>query len=78
MTWSVDKAVQEEILKPVAELRMKKEEEEVFNEGCVFDKVPEVLTRGHVLNEIRIRKLEQRAFFSKYLVLPTKFGFRKL
>ena len=78
MTWSVEKAVQEEILKPVAELRMKKEEEEIFNEGCVFDKVPEVLTRGHVLNETRIKKLEQRASFSQYLILPTKFGFRKL
>ena len=78
MTWSVEKAVAEEILKPVSELRMKKEEEEVFNEGCVFDKEPEVLTRGHLVNEKRVAKLEQRAAFSEYLILPTKFGFRKL
>ena len=78
MTWSVHKAVEQEVLKPVAELRLKKEEEEVFNEGCVFDRVPEVLTRGHVLNEKRVAKLEQRANHSEYLILPTKFGFRKL
>ena len=78
MTWSVDKAIKEGILKPVSELRMKEEEQEMFNEGCVFDKVPEVLTRGHIVNEKRVAKLEERAAFSNYLILPTKFGFRKL
>ena len=78
MTWSVQKAVEEEILKPVSDLRMKKEEEEIFNEGCVFDKVPEILTRGHIVGEKRVAKLEERARFSDYLILPTRFGFRKL
>ena len=66
MTWTVSKAVEEDIIKPVAELRMKKEEEEIYNEGCVFDKVPEILTRGHVVNEKRVEKLEERSTFSNY------------
>ena len=78
MTWSVEKAIEEEILKPVAQLRLKAEEEDTFNEGCVFDREPEILTRGHQLNEKRVSKLQLRASFSDYLVLPTKFGFRKL
>ena len=44
----------------------------------MFDKEPEILTRGHAVSERRVAKLEERANFSKYLILPTNFGFRKL
>ena len=42
----------------------------------MYHKIPEVLTRGHALNKDRITKLEERALFSKYVILPTKFGFK--
>ena len=78
MSWSVQKAIDEKVLKPVSELRLKKEEEDIFNEGCVFEKEPEIYTRGHTVSEKRVKKIEDRARFSEYLILPTKFGFRKL
>ena len=78
MSWTTEKAMKHEILKPVSEMRMKKEEEDIFNEGCVFDRNSEIKTRGHFVNEKRVAKLQERAVFSDYLILPTKFGFRKL
>ena len=78
MTWSIDRAVSEKILTPIRDLRMKKEEEDTFNEGCVFEKVPEILTKGHMVSEKRVSKIEERSRFSNYLILPTKFRFRKL
>ena len=50
------------------------EEEKEFNDGCIFEK-PEVLTRGHQVHVGRISKLEERAKFTDYLVMPTKFSF---
>ena len=44
----------------------------------MFDEVPEVLTRGHVLNQRRIFLIQERASFSQYLVLPTKFSFSRI
>ena len=78
MTWSVPRAIEQNILKPVHELRMQKEEEQIFNEGCIFDKAPEVLTRGHTVNEKRVSNIEKRSLFSNYLINPTKYSFRKL
>ena len=78
MSGTIENAVSNNILTPVKDLRMKKEEEETFNEGCVFEKIPEVLTKGHMVSEKRVSKLEERAKFSDYLILPTKFRFRKL
>ena len=42
----------------------------------MYDKIPEVLIRGHALNKDRITKLEERALFYYYVILPTKFGFK--
>ena len=44
----------------------------------MFEKVPEILTRGHVVNERRLGLMEERANYSKYLLLPTKFSFPKV
>ena len=78
MRQDVDEAVKTGILKPVSELRLKtKQEQDDFTDGCVFDMVPEVLTRGHVLNQRRISLIQERASYSQYLLLPTKFSFRK-
>ena len=66
------------IIKPATGLRIKDEEESEFKKGLIFEQVPEVLTRGHMINETRLGFLEQRANLSQYLVLPTKFTFVKV
>ena len=71
---NLEKAVAEDIIKPALSLRIKPEEEEDFNDGCIFEK-PEVLTRGHIMMQLRVSKLEERAKFSNYPLLPTKFSF---
>ena len=43
-----------------------------------FDKVPELLSRGHHISEKRLGLIEQRAEFSQYLILPTQFSFPKV
>ena len=74
----IPEAVSKGILKPVSELRLStKEELDSYYDGCVFDQIPEVLTRGHVLNQRRISLIQERAAYSKYLLVPTKYGFRK-
>ena len=78
MKHDIEEAVRKSILKPVSELRLKtKEEQDDFHDGCVFDTVPEVLTRGHILNQRRISLIQERASFSQYLMVPTKYNFRK-
>ena len=78
MNGEIAAAIQAGILRPVSDLRLQtKEEEDDFQDGCVFDMVPDVLTRGHVLNQKRINLIQERASFSQYLMLPTRFSFRK-
>ena len=78
MKHDVQYAIDAGILKPVSELRLNsKEELNDFHDGCVFDQVPEILTRGHVLNQRRLSLIQERASFSQYLLLPTKFSFRR-
>ena len=74
MSDSLEEAVSGEIIKPAMSLRLKPEEEKEFNDGCIFEK-PEILTRGHVTMPARVSKLEARATFSNYPLLPTKFAF---
>ena len=74
MSGEFSKAIAADILKPASELRINPEEEKEFNDGCIFEK-PEILVRGHVLTEGRISKIEERAIFSDYLVIPTKLSF---
>ena len=63
--------------KPAMEFRIKDEEESEFYKGLVFEMVPEMLTIGHVMNEARVRLIEERANFSRFLILPTKLNFIK-
>ena len=77
MTWPVEKAVNEGCIIPAIELRVSDAERNDFKEGIIFEKVPELLTRGHVLNKERISKIQDRAKVSEYVVLPTKYGFSK-
>ena len=79
MTDDIQEAITNGILKPVDDLRLSsKEDLDSYYDGCVFDQIPEVLTRGHVLNQGRISLIQERAAYSQYLILPTKYGFRKI
>ena len=75
MKHDITESIEKGIIKPASDLRVKDEEESEFRKGLVFEKVPEILTRGHVIDEVRVSKLEERAQLSQYLVLPTKFNF---
>ena len=77
MRGDIAKDTSDEVLKPATDLRIKPEEEKEFDQGCVFEK-PEILTLGHVLRQSRISKIEMRAVYSDYLVMPTKFSFIKV
>ena len=39
--------------------------------------MPELLTRGHVVNQKRVAEIEKRARFSNYVLLPTRHSFKK-
>ena len=77
MKMAVNQAITQGSIKPALELRVNDDEKDEFKDGIVYDKIPEVLTRGHALNQDRITKIEKRALFSQYVVLPTKFNFKK-
>ena len=77
MSWPVQKAIDEGCIKPALDLRLNDIEKEEFKDGVIFERVPELLTRGHVINETRVSEIEKRARFSGYVVVPTKFGLKK-
>ena len=79
MKGEVDDAVNNGILTPISKLRLNKEEEDSFNKGLVFEKTPEILTRGHIsmLISARVDNVKARSEFSDYLLSPTKFKFEK-
>ena len=67
------------VLIPAQQLRLNKELEEEFSRGLIFDsQIPEVITRGHVVNPSRVSLIEQRAEFSSYLIVPTKYSFQSV
>ena len=78
MTMEIEAAQKLGFIKPAKSLRIRDEQEDDFKKGLTFEKVPELLTRGHHVNEKRLGLLEERAEFSQYLVLPTKYPFPKV
>ena len=80
MKKDIDDAVALGILNPAANLRLSPEEEEDYKKGMVFEKSPEILTRGHVtaLISARVEKVKSRAEYSKYIVSPTKYKFERV
>ena len=76
MKMTVGQAIASGDIKPILQMRINDEEKDEFKDGVVYDKIPEVITRVHALKKDRITKLEKRALFSNYVVLPTKFGFK--
>ena len=77
MRQPLETAIEQASITPANNLSISDSEREEYKEGIIFEKIPELLTRGHTLNRERISKLEERARFSNYIVLPTKFGFKK-
>ena len=75
MKLPLEDAISQGIIKPAANLRIKDDQETEYRKGIVFEKVPEILTKGHIVNERRVGLIEERAQLSKYLILPTKFSF---
>ena len=83
MHWEVSEAVEKGILRNISELKaISREKEEEYREGLLLEKEPEILTRGHVADEIeiiqnrRVEKMLERAQFSNYgNLLPTRRAF---
>ena len=81
MEWmndDIDKAIENDFIKPASELRMVESEEREFDKGLIFSKTPEVLVRGHAVSEDRVAKIAARAEFSDYIIQPSKHNFRKI
>ena len=78
MHWEVSKAVEKGILKPISEVRsLEEKESDDYKEGLIFgNDIPDVMC--NTVKSSRVDFIHQRAEFSKYLVLPTKFGFKKV
>ena len=71
------KTLEAQILSPVNELRLQKEEKEAFKHGLLFEKFPEILVNGHsTFTTTRIDKMSNGS--SNYIFTPTKFNFRKV
>ena len=76
MHQDLDQAANNGILKLAMDLRLTRELEDEYSKGLLFEsQVPEIITRGHAVNPTRLSFLEERAEFSDYLLLPTKFTF---
>ena len=56
-------------------LWLKPEEDSDYQKGLVFDKIPEILTHGHVVTQERVTKMQERASVANYLILPTRCAF---
>ena len=72
----MENCVEEGILVPAKEISVTDSEKKEYDEGFVFERTPEIITRGHVVNK-RVEKVKERAEFSDYPLLPTKFAFAK-
>ena len=84
MRLDLDQAIQQGFIKPALELKPTVvENEDEYKKGFIFEKEPEVLTRGHVAGENyvkldmkRVEKMAERAAFSNYgRLLPTRRNF---
>ena len=81
MNGEINDAIESGILTPASMLRVKEEEEEEFNQGVIFEKTAEILTRGHQVSlsvNSRIENVKSRSSYSGYIIEPTKFKFEKV
>ena len=77
MRQDIDQAISNGILKPASELRLNPEADEEFKDGLILGQDASKLF-CNVVNSNRVEKLLERSQYSDYLVVPTKFGFRKM
>ena len=79
MNNEVQDAINEGILTPAKKLKPSEFDETEYKEGFVFDRTPDVLTRGHfaMVTTARMDKVKERGWFSDYLFFPTKFTWEK-
>ena len=81
MTLPISQAVKEGVLKAATELRVSKDMESDYNDGLIFKDQEDIFSRGHfaecaaAVSEVRVKKIQERANFSQYLLLPTKYSF---
>ena len=78
MTMDTEVAMERGFIKSVRGLKIREDQEVDFKKGLIYEKVPDLLTRGHQVCERRVELIEKRAEFSKYVILPTKYSFPKL
>ena len=76
----ISDVVDQKVLRPASDLKpIPVEKETEFREGFLIEREPEVLTRGHVSEQVenlRIQKIAERAEFSDYgPLLPTNRRF---
>ena len=78
MHGEVEDAIQQGIIKPVSELRLNVEKDnEEYKDGLVFGgDTPDIFCNAVTKN--RVEQLQLRVEYSDYLLLPTKFGFKKV
>ena len=78
MHMDVSQAVEEGVLKPISELRgVDEKDAEDYKDGLVIGSdLPDIIC--HKVSSDRVDLLEQRTKFSNYLLVPTKFSFRKV
>ena len=77
MKGSLTAAIEADIIKPASELRVTDNEEKEYEKGLIFERTPEVIVQGHVVTEERVDKITERAEYSNYIFMPSKFNFRK-
>ena len=71
MRMDFDEAEEAGYITHASKLRLKPEEEADYQQGLLFERVPEILTHGHVITPERVEKLKERATVANYLIVPT-------
>ena len=78
MSKDLEEMVADGDLTPVEQLVLQKEDKQDYEDGFVFERTPDVLTQGHTtLTANRADLVAKRVEFSEYLLLPTKYPFKK-
>ena len=84
MRKDISAGVEAKILTPMDQLSMPEDMKEDYEQGFVFERTKDILTRGHIvtkefcgvtLNKERIDLVYSRAAHANYLLHPTKFHF---
>ena len=78
MHGEVSEAINQGILRPISELRgVEEKDKDEYRDGLVFgNDIPDAWC--NTVNSNRVDLIQKRVEFSDYLVVPTKFNFRKV